>query len=118
MIAVTPEVAHALRVLADWAAQAAAAADNDNAAPAAELLAQKGSPLGARRHIRAVRRRVAAGEAGASIVGRRYLLTREALNEELGNVSSKHAGPVAKRGVELVDELANLRAKLEGRRAA
>lgn len=44
---------------------------------------QRGSPLGSRRHHEAVRRRLAAGKPGAAIVGRRHLLTREALDEEL-----------------------------------
>jgi hypothetical protein len=44
---------------------------------------QARSPLGRRRHIAAVRRRVAAGQPGAAIVGRRHLLSAEALTEEL-----------------------------------
>lgn len=39
--------------------------------------------LGVRWHCRAVRRRRAEGKPGAAIEGRRYLLTREAMGEEL-----------------------------------
>jgi hypothetical protein len=44
---------------------------------------QSGSPLGRRRHCSAVRRRIASGESGAAIVGRKHLLSQEALSEEL-----------------------------------
>lgn len=55
------------------------------------LVSQATSPLGSRKHCAAVRRRIAehaAGEraiSGASIVGRRCLLTQEALAEEMGH---------------------------------
>jgi hypothetical protein len=39
--------------------------------------------FGVRWHCRAVRRRRAEGKPGAVIEGRRYLLTREAMNEEI-----------------------------------
>jgi hypothetical protein len=54
------------------------------------LVSQATSPLGSRKHCAAVRRRITehdAGErpiSGASINGRRFLLTQEALAEELG----------------------------------
>jgi hypothetical protein len=52
------------------------------------------SPLGPRKHIAAVRRRVAEAkerdlastELGAAVMGRRYLLTPESLAEELGRL--------------------------------
>jgi hypothetical protein len=50
---------------------------------------QAGSPLGPRRHIEAVRRRVARGLGGASVVGRRYLLSPEAMAEELASVTRR-----------------------------
>jgi hypothetical protein len=53
-------------------------------APDPNMISQEGSPLGARRHCAAVRRRVARAQPGAAIVGRRYLLSPEALSEELG----------------------------------
>ncbi len=60
---------------------------------------QETSPLGRRKHIAAVKRRIAeeteAGEApgsrGAYVSGRRHLLTQEALAEELGR-GSRGAG--------------------------
>lgn len=44
---------------------------------------QSASPLGRRRHIAAVRARIASGAGGAAIIDRRHLLSREALSEEL-----------------------------------
>lgn len=56
-----------------------------------DMLDQAGSPLGRRRHIAAVRARVARGDAGAAIVGRRYLLTRDVLEAELQLVAKRKA---------------------------
>lgn len=73
---------------------------------------QCGSPLGRRRHIAAVRKRVGTGVAGAAIVGRRHLLTREALQEELGTASMKpRKANGAAVAVEPVDAMAELREK-------
>ena len=47
------------------------------------------SPLGRRRHVAAVRRRVATGEAGAAMLGRRALLSLDAITEELSRASSR-----------------------------
>lgn len=47
------------------------------------LVDQATSPLGGRKHRAAVQRRLREGKQGASIVGRRFFLTREALQEEL-----------------------------------
>lgn len=66
------------------------------------MVDQSKSPLGRRRHIAAVRRLVASGEPGAAQVGRRYLLSRERLDVELGALGK--AAPVA-------DELGALRRK-------
>ena len=41
------------------------------------------SPLGNRRHCGAARRRISEGAGGAEQVGRRWLLTRAAIDEEL-----------------------------------
>jgi hypothetical protein len=46
-------------------------------------VSQDGSPLGNRRHCAAVRRRMEAGDIGAAKQGKRFLLTREALANEL-----------------------------------
>lgn len=56
----------------------------------AALLDQGDSPLGPRKHCAAVRRRLAANEGGAARVGKRHLLTQEALQEEL----RRESGPV------------------------
>ena len=53
------------------------------------MIDQTRSPLGRRRHIAAVRRLVAAGKAGAAVVGRRYLLSREALDAEVARLSKR-----------------------------
>lgn len=52
---------------------------------------QRSSPLGSRRHCAAVKRRVAAGDEGAAIVGRKHLLSREALAAELAALSKRPA---------------------------
>jgi hypothetical protein len=66
---------------------------------------QGGSPLGRRKHIKAVRRLVAADAPGAAIVGRRYLLSKDALVQELAAQKPKE------RRRKPVDDLADLRAK-------
>lgn len=55
------------------------------------MLDQSASPLGSRRHCTAVKRRIARGEPGAAIVGRKHLLSPEALSEELGRVSRRES---------------------------
>lgn len=52
---------------------------------------QKTSPLGTRRHCAIVRKLVAAEKPGAAILGRRYLLTPEAINVALKAASDKAA---------------------------
>ncbi|MGC4088659.1 MAG: hypothetical protein QM756_12325 [Polyangiaceae bacterium] len=76
----------------------------------ADMVDQTHSPLGRRRHCNAVRRRVAAGEAGAAVVGRRHLLTREALGAELAALSGvRKRKPAAAPAA--ADDLASLREK-------
>ena len=58
-------------------------------------LDQSRSPLGRRRHIAAARRRIASGQPGAAQVGRRYLMSPEALSEELARTSGRHVDPPA-----------------------
>lgn len=53
------------------------------------MVDQAASPLGRRRHIAAVRRRVEAGDGSAAIVGRRYLLARAALDAELAALARR-----------------------------
>ncbi|HWA76566.1 MAG TPA: hypothetical protein VG937_29730 [Polyangiaceae bacterium] len=67
---------------------------------------QSSSDLGRKRHPAAVRRRLARGEAGAAVVGRRFLLSPEALSEELARLTSRPK-PVRKLSV-----AAELRAEL------
>lgn len=102
------EVAAALRVLAAWFESQASNADAP--APRAEWIDQKASPLGRRRHINAVRRLVAEGADGARVVGRRYLLSANAIDAELGRVT-RNAPVRSTPPAPVVDELAELRAR-------
>lgn len=70
------------RVLAPRVAEILRGADST-------LISQNGSPLGPRRHCAAVRARVRRGELGASIVGRRFYLTRAALDEEIRAIGAR-----------------------------
>jgi hypothetical protein len=72
-----------LRAAADVCAEIAA----EDRAERRDWTDQTTSPLGRRRHVNAVRRRVAAGDAGAAVVGRRHLLSGDALAAELAAVS-------------------------------
>jgi len=72
------------------------------------MVDQAASPLGRRRHIAAVRRRVAADEAGAAIVGRRYLLAREHVDAELAALAKR---PRKTAATATADELGELRAR-------
>ena len=53
------------------------------------MINQHDSELGARRHREAVKRRIANGEGGAGHSGRNYLLTPEAIREELAGRGGK-----------------------------
>lgn len=55
---------------------------------------QKGSALGRNRHCAAVRRRIGEGMPGASKVGDRYLLSPDALREELESRSFARPKPL------------------------
>lgn len=50
--------------------------------PSIRIVPQKGSPLGTRRHIQCVERRVRLGQPGAYVSGDQRYLTPEALEEE------------------------------------
>ncbi len=67
-----------------------------------DMVDQSKSPLGSRRHCNAVKRRVGNGETGAARVGRRYLLTPDALAEELHRIGQ---GPKPAKGESVADEL-------------
>lgn len=74
----------------------------------ADWIDQHSSPLGPRRHCAAVRRRVQTGDGSAAIVGRRLLLSEDAIALELGKLGK---GTARKRSVadELREELGMLR---------
>ena len=93
-------------VLAPAIARAVVAELRSGDAPG--MLDQAASPLGRRRHMAACRARVAAGLDGAAIVGRRHLLSRDALDAEL-TAASKRPARATKPAA--VDELAEIRAK-------
>lgn len=71
----------------------------------AGMVTQSGSPLGSRRHCNAVKRRIAAGLPGAAKVGRRYLLSQDALAEELSRTSAATAHRPENPGAKLRSEL-------------
>lgn len=53
------------------------------------LVDQTASPLGSRRHCALARRLVNAGDPRAAKVGRRWLISREAISEALGSTSNE-----------------------------
>ena len=70
-----------------------------------DFVDQHRSPLGSRRHVAATRRRIAHGESGAAQVGRRFLLSREAVTEELEAVSTAPRRPRPERALSVGAEL-------------
>lgn len=103
LIALSPEdleiiVARAVR-------RALNTADDDGMRP------QQGSPLGPRRHCEAVKRRLAEGLFGAAHIGRRYLLSPEALAEELAGISRPAPSSACDIGEELRREMRAIGAK-------
>ena len=68
------------------------------------MIDQAASPLGRKRHCSAVRSRVSTGEPGAAIVGRRHLLSKEALDQELAALARRTRKPALP--VEQADDLA------------
>lgn len=63
---------------------------------------QARSPLGPRRHRSAVQRRLGRGEPGASLVGRRHLLSPEAVAEELARITKAKRPVLAPQSVEQI----------------
>lgn len=61
---------------------------------AADFVDQWSSPLGPRNHCAAVRRRIGERKPGADIVGRRHLLSPEALREELSRQTERRSSTV------------------------
>ena len=72
------------------------------------------SPLGRKRHCAAVRRLVASGTPGAAIVGRRHLLSADALQAELATLSKKPQRVRSKAPAP--DEFAELRSRFDLRK--
>lgn len=74
-----------------------------------DMVDQTTSPLGRRRHCYAVRRRISEHQTGAAVVGRRHLLTQEALAEELTRLGMGNRRPTTERprpsGESVADEL-------------
>lgn len=101
-------VADALEVLAAHV-RAQASANPARQSAATDWISQRDSVLSRRRHINACRRRVAEGLEGASIVGRRYLLTPAAIDAELGRLTAARATAKPAK-----DELADLRRRFTG----
>ena len=83
------------------------------------MQSQADSPLGPRRHCAAVRRRVRAGDPGAQIIGRTFLLSLEALADEMAQVTRCVAQPVTTGTVEdeLRQELGLAKTRTRGRRS-
>lgn len=59
----------------------------------ASWIDQRRSPLGAKRHCAAVRRLLADGLPGAAVVGRKHMLSAEALEAELQRTSNRPRKP-------------------------
>lgn len=72
------------------------------------MIDQTRSPLG-RRHCAVVRQRLARGEGGASIIGRRHLLSPTALAEEFERCSGQRRASAASLGA----AASNVRDELE-----
>jgi hypothetical protein len=66
------------------------------------LIDQAASPLGKKRHCAIVRRRLAEGLPGAAIIGRRHLLSADALEAELQRLSLPTKKP---KSATVADEL-------------
>jgi len=83
------DLARVLRAVADAATAACEQIEAESRAECSGWSDQTSSPLGRRRHVAAVRRRLAAGTEGAAMVGRRALLSPPALADELASLSAR-----------------------------
>jgi hypothetical protein len=72
-----------------------------------DFIDQHRSPFGNRKHCGVTRARIAAGKPGAIFVGRRALLSREALDEELAALQKGK-----RKTVSAADDAADLAAEL------
>jgi hypothetical protein len=73
-----------VRLIARAVVQELRSADAHN-----DMVDQTRSPLSAKKHCAIVRARVARGAGGAAISGRKYLITRAALQEELDAITAR-----------------------------
>lgn len=104
----TSQAVKSLEILADELVERIATAVAEKLrGGAAGFIDQSSSPLGARRHCAAVRRRIGRGETGAAVVGRRHLLSADALAQELGE------RPRPRRPSAPVNHVRNIHAELE-----
>ena len=81
----------------------------------AVYIPQRNSPLGRNRHIRAVRRRIAAGQDGACKIGKTYMLTPLALAEEMRRfgTDAEPSTVVKPKAPKPVPEFAEIDAEIE-----
>lgn len=101
-------IARILRAAADEAEAIA----REDSAERRDWIAQADSPLGPRRHISAARRRLSAGLDGVSNVGRKWLLSPEALRDEMGRLDSRVESAKQDPELEADAELSELRREL------
>jgi hypothetical protein len=99
------DLARVLRAAADEAE----AIDREQRAERRDWVDQVSSPLGRRRHVAAVKRRIDRGLEGAAMVGRRALLSAAALEEELALLSK---GPVKAKATKADDVTSRLERRL------
>jgi hypothetical protein len=81
----------ALAEILEAAARRARELDAEARAGRRDWIDQSTTALGRRRHCRIVRDRIARGVDGASIVGRRYLLSPDAHDEEIEALAERSA---------------------------
>lgn len=111
----TPDVLEALLDLV--AERIAERVASKLAADRASGVDQHASDLGTRRHIAACRKRIAAGQHGASKVGRRFLLSRSALAEELERLNLSSSKRKATKATHVAPVL-SMQDRLEAARGA
>jgi hypothetical protein len=70
-----------------------------------DMISQAESPLGRRRHCAVVQRRVASGQPGAAVVGRKHLLSPTALSEELSRLGRSNKKLTGGDARSIADEL-------------
>ncbi len=97
-VAIATMLARALRAAADELDQVAA----EQRQQRADWIDQHASPLGSKRHNAAVRRLLGEGSAGAAKIGRRHLLSPDALAAELQRASHNRS---ATKPLSVGDEL-------------